>query len=158
VANFFPKLNLTGLLGQTSPELAAFTSGGAMAWAIAADLTGPLFHAGELRARYREALAAREQSGLQYQKTVLVAFQDVSNSLISRQKYGEEEVRRRSAVEAYEEAVKTSQERFRVGKSSYYEVLQEQLLLFPAQNSLVDARFNHLLGTVQLYRALGGGW
>jgi multidrug efflux system outer membrane protein len=49
-------------------------------------------------------------------------------------------------------------ERYKSGQSSYFEVLQEQQLLFPAQIVLVETRLNHLLAVVDLYRALGGGW
>ena len=59
---------------------------------------------------------------------------------------------------AYKEAVKVSMERYRQGDSSYYEVLQEQQELFPAEDSLVQTQLNQLLAVVQLYRALGGGW
>ena len=45
-----------------------------------------------------------------------------------------------------------------MGSADYYEVLQEQQLLFPAENSLVQFQLNQLLAVVQLYRALGGGW
>jgi outer membrane protein, multidrug efflux system len=54
--------------------------------------------------------------------------------------------------------VQIARERYRLGKSSYYEVLQEQQLLFPAENTLVQTQINQLLAVVQLYRALGGGW
>jgi multidrug efflux system outer membrane protein len=54
--------------------------------------------------------------------------------------------------------VKISLERYRMGHADYYEVLQEQELLFPAENSLVQTQLNQLLAIVQLYRALGGGW
>ena len=45
-----------------------------------------------------------------------------------------------------------------MGNADYYEVLQEQQLLFPAENTLVQLQLNQLLAVVQLYRALGGGW
>jgi outer membrane protein, multidrug efflux system len=61
-------------------------------------------------------------------------------------------------VDAYKEAVKISMERYRLGNASYYEVLQEQQQLFPAENSLVQTQLNQLLAVVELYRALGGGW
>jgi len=48
VANFFPNLSLTGLLGQVSPELSSLTAGSATAWSIAANLTGPIFQGGRL--------------------------------------------------------------------------------------------------------------
>jgi multidrug efflux system outer membrane protein len=157
-ANFFPQLNLTGLFGEVSPELSTFTSGGNVAWGIAAGLTGPLFHGGQLRAQYAQARAAREQFALQYQAAVLNAFQEVSDALISRDKSGVAGSQQSRAVEAYKIAVKISMERYRMGSADYYEVLQEQQLLFPAENTLVQFQLNQLLAVVQLYRALGGGW
>jgi len=44
------------------------------------------------------------------------------------------------------------------GKASYYEVLEAQQQLFPAENSLAQTELNQLLAIVQLYKALGGGW
>ena len=157
-ADFFPQLNLTALFGGVSPELAAFTSGGAVAWGIAAGLTGPIFHGGQLRAQYAQARAAREQFALQYQAAVLNAFLEISDALISREKSAAARTQQNRAVEAYKVAVKISMERYRMGNADYYEVLQEQQLLFPAENSLVQFQLNQLLAVVQLYRALGGGW
>jgi len=157
-ADFFPQLSLTGLFGQVSPELSAFTSGGATAWAIAAGLSGPIFHGGRLRAQYRQAMAAREQFALQYQSAVLHAFQEVSDALIAREKLTEVRVEQAQAVQAYQVALDTAMKRYQSGNASYYEVLLQQQQLFPAENSLVQTRLNQLLAVVQLYRTLGGGW
>lgn len=157
-ADFLPQLTLTGLLGRVSTDLSGLTYGGANAWSAAAGLAGPIFHGGQLRAQYRQALAVREQAALQFQAAVLNALQEVSNALISREKLAAAGFEQSRAVEAYKEAVKVSLERYRTGRSSYYEVLQEQQQLFPAENALVDIRLNELLAVVQLYRALGGGW
>jgi multidrug efflux system outer membrane protein len=157
-ADFFPQLNLTALFGEVSPELAAFTSGGDVAWSIAAGLTGPIFHGGQLRAQYAQARVAREQFALQYEAAVLNAFEEISDALISREKSADARRQQSHAVDAYKEAVKISMERYRLGNADYYEVLQEQQLLFPAENSLVQFQLNQLLAVVQLYRALGGGW
>ena len=157
-ANFFPQLNLTGLFGEVSPELSAFASGGDLAWGVAAGLTGPLFHGGQLRAQYAQALAAREQSALQYQETVLNAFQETADALVSREKSASARWLQSRAVASYKIAVKISMERYRLGSADYYEVLQEQQLLFPAENTLVQFQLNQLVAVVQLYRALGGGW
>jgi outer membrane protein, multidrug efflux system len=158
VADFFPRLNLTGLFGQASPELSAFTAGGANAWSLAASLTGPLFQGGRLRAQYRQALAAREEARLRYQATVLNAFQEVSNGLISLRLLAEERKQQAQAVRAYELAVQVSLKRYLAGHASYYEVLQQQQQLFPAENSLVQIELNQYLALAQLYRALGGGF
>jgi multidrug efflux system outer membrane protein len=158
VADFFPQLDLTGLFGRVSPGLSAFTGGGANAWSAAASLTGPIFHGGALRSRYRQAKAARDQFALQYQAAALNALQEVSSALISRDKFTQARAAQARAVEAYKEAVRIALLRYRQGNASYYEVLQEQQLLFPAENTLVETEFNQFLSVIQLYRALGGGW
>jgi multidrug efflux system outer membrane protein len=159
VADFFPQLNLTGLFGAVSPELNAVTTGGGeIAWSIAAGLTGPLFHGGQLRAQYAQARYAREQFALQYQAAVLNALREVSDALVTREKLAGARGYQGHAVEAYKVAVKISLERYQQGSSSYYEVLQEQQQLFPAEDTLVQTQLNQLLAVVQLYRALGGGW
>lgn len=158
VANFFPNFSLTGLFGQVSPEASAFTSGGANAWSMAANVSGPLFHGGALRGQYLQAKAQRDQAELQYKSSVLSAIQEVSNALVSHQKYAEESLYQANAVAAYQDAVHYANERYKAGRSAYYELLQEQQLLFPAENAFVQAELNQLLAIVQLYRALGGGW
>jgi multidrug efflux system outer membrane protein len=158
VADFFPQLSLTALFGQVSPQLSTLTAGGANAWNIGADLAGPIFRGGQLVSEYRQAKSVREQTMLQYQLTVLNALQEVSNALIARQKYAEERLQLTRAVDAYRVAVQVATQRYVSGLASYYEVLQEQQLLFPAENSLTETELNQLLAVVQLYRSLGGGW
>ncbi len=158
VSDFFPQLNLTGLFGGVSPELSAVSSGGDVAWAVAAGLTGPLFHAGQLRGQYLQAKYTRDQFVLQYRQTVLNALQETSDALISREKLAEAREQQANAVDAYQIAVKIAFERYQQGNASYYEVLQEQQELFPAEDSLVQTQLNQLLAVIQLYRALVGGW
>ncbi|MDB6022328.1 MAG: efflux system, outer rane lipoprotein NodT family [Pedosphaera sp.] len=158
VGNFFPQLTLTGLFGQVSPTLSAFSGGGVNAWNAAANLTGPIFQGGKLKAQYHQAKALRDQYVWQYRGAVLTAFQEVSSSLVAREKYAAERIQQARAVEAYREATKVSLQRYRLGESSYYEVLQEQQLLFPAENTLVQIELNQLVTVVQLYLQLGGGW
>jgi multidrug efflux system outer membrane protein len=157
-ADFFPRLTLTGLLGQTSPELSTFTAGANNAWSIAAGLTGPIFEGGLLKAQYRAARAAWDETRLEYQSTLLTAFREVADALASRQQFAAERLEQTRAVTAYQEAVKLVNERYAQGHASYYEVLQEQQLLFPAENTLTQIQLNQLLAVVHLYRALGGGW
>jgi len=156
--DFFPQLNLTGFLGRVSPSLSTLTDGTWNAWSLGGTLTGPIFEGGRLRAQYRQAKAAWDQAQIQYQQTALNALQEVSNALISRQKY--EEVRRQqaAAVVAYREAVLVATKRFIAGRASYYEVLQAQQQIFPAEITLARTELGQLLTVVQLYKALGGGW
>lgn len=157
-ADFFPQITLTGVLGVVSPQLSSLTSGSGNAWGAAAGLTGPIFQGGRLRAQYRQAKAVRDQYALQYQATVLNALQEVSSALISRVQLAEAREQQAHSVAAYQEATRIALERYRRGQSSYYEVLQEQQLLFPAETTLAQTQLNQLTAIVQLYRALGGGW
>ncbi len=87
-ADFFPRFTLTGLLGQTSSELAGFFGSANQAWEIAAGVTGPIFEGGLLRAQYRAARAVWDEARLQYQQTILTAFREVADALAGARKTG----------------------------------------------------------------------
>ncbi|HEY3854202.1 MAG TPA: TolC family protein [Verrucomicrobiae bacterium] len=157
VADFFPQIGLTALLGKVSPQLSAFTLGGANAWGVAAEASGPIFEGGKLVGQYRQARAARDEALLQYQQTALYALRDVSDALISRQRLGEIRGQQALEVSALETAVKLSSERYSAGKASYYEVLEAQQQLFPAELNLARTERDQLLAVVALYKSLGGG-
>ena len=158
VANFFPQLSLTGLYGQVSPELSLLTSGAANAWSAGANLAGPIFRGGLLKGQLRQARAAWDEARFQYQAAVLNALQEVSDALVSRQELARERLEQSRAVAAYQDAVRVANQRYLGGRANYYELLQEQQQLFPAQNALTQTLLNQLLATVQIYKALGGGW
>jgi multidrug efflux system outer membrane protein len=158
VADFFPKIGLTAILGKVSPELSAFTLGSANAWSIAAEASGPLFEGGRLIGQYRQSKAARDEATLRYRQTALAALRDVSDALTSREHLAEIRDQRALQVRALETAVKLSSERYVAGKASYYEVLEAQQQLFPAELNLARTERDQLLAIVALYKGLGGGW
>jgi multidrug efflux system outer membrane protein len=158
VAEFFPRIGLTALLGKVSPELSAFTLGSANAWGIAANATGPVFQGGRLVGQYRQSKAAWDEALLHYRQTALAALRDVSDALSSRQRLAEAREQRSRQVTALEAAVKLSSERYVAGKASYYEVLEAQQQLFPAELTLARTERDQLLAVVSLYKGLGGGW
>jgi multidrug efflux system outer membrane protein len=157
-AEFFPKLNLTGILGTASPEISAITSGGSLVWAVAAALTGPIFQAGRILQNYRATLAERDQAILQYQQAVITALREVADSLTALAKLRDAEAGQDRSVKALQEAVALATDRYRFGLASYYEVLEAQQQLFPAQQTLAQIRRDRLTAYVALYKALGGGW
>jgi len=157
-AGFFPKLSLTTLLGTASPEVSALTGGTATIWAVAGALSGPLFNAGRTLGNYRASIAQWEQAKLQYEQAVLTALREVSDALTALGKLSEAETGQDRAVKALEQAVGHATDRYRYGLASYYEVLEAQQQLYPAQNTLAQIRRDRLLSHVRLYKALGGGW
>ena len=158
VANFFPRIGLTALFGRASSPLDSLSSGKDTVWSVAGNVAGPLYQGGALRAQKRQSVAFWEQAKLQYEQTAQVAFQDVSNALVSREKFEAIRDEEKQAVQAYQESVKVSFQRYVAGKASYFEVLDAQLQLYPAENALAFTELNRRTVIVQLYRALGGGW
>jgi multidrug efflux system outer membrane protein len=157
-ADYFPRIGLTGFFGKLSAPLETFTLGSSTIGSIGGTMQGPIFEGGRLKARKREAVAAWEQAKLQYEQTVLNAFRDVSDALISREKYEGIRADQAKAVASLQEAVRLASMRFDQGFSSYFEVLEAQQLLFPAEQALAETQLNQRLVIVQLYKALGGGW
>lgn len=158
VGDFFPRIGLTTFYGGTSTELHNLVSSGANVWSAAASAAGPLFTGGRLTGHYRQAKAEFEEARLQYQETALGAFREVSDSLISHRKFEDERDEQVEAVNAGRDAVATATDRYQEGRASYYEVLEAQQQLFPAENALSRIEASRRLTVVQLYKALGGGW
>src|SRR5580765_1796208 len=79
-------------------------------------------------------------------------------ALVLQQRLGEGRDLQAQKVEALETAVKLSSERYVAGKASYYEILEAQQQLFPAQINLSRTEPAQLLAVASLYKALGGGW
>ena len=157
-AEFFPKLSLTSLFGTASPEVSALTGGTATIWAVAGMFSGPLFNAGRTRGIYRASIAQWEQVRLQYEQAVIIALREVSDALTALAKLTDAEAGQDTAVRALADAVDHATDRYRQGLASYYEVLEAQQQLYPAQITLAQIRQDRLLAYVRLYKALGGGW
>jgi multidrug efflux system outer membrane protein len=156
-ANFFPRLSLTGFFGNVSPELGDLFSQG-KTWSIGAGLLGPIFQGGRIKRNYEAVRAQWEQARIQYEATVANAFGEVSRALVDRTKLVETERQRARTVAAYREAVRLANLRYTSGLSAYFEVLEAQQQLFPAEIGLAQTRRDQLVAVVNLYRALGGGW
>ena len=153
-ANFFPQIILSGFGGGVSPQLSGISS----VWSLTAGLTGPIFQGGQIRANYQASVAVWEQAKLQYEKAVITAFQEVASALTALAKLAQVEAEQARAVRAYADSVQIANRRYRGGLASYYEVLEAQQLLFPAETQLAQIRGNRLSTYVQLYKVLGGGW
>ena len=158
VANFFPRIGLTTLYGGQSTDLENVIKTPGVIWVIAGSVLGPIFQGGRLIESYRGTVASWEATQEQYEQTVLTALSEVANALIAQQKLEAERYEREKVVQALRESVRLALLRYNGGLSSYFEVLEAQQQLFPAENVLAQTDRDRLLAVVDLYRALGGGW
>jgi multidrug efflux system outer membrane protein len=158
VANFFPRISLTGLFGAVGPELDNFFYPAGKTWSIAAGLFGPLFQGGRLRSEYDVAYAQWEQARVFYERTVTNAFAETTTVLYAREKRAESVEQLAKTVSDYREMVRLTNVRYDSGLADYFEVLYAMQQLFPAEILLARQRFNLLSDYVDIYKALGGGW
>lgn len=158
IASYFPSINLTAAGGYASSDLTTAVMGRRTGWGIGANLTGPLFRAGQLYSNEQIKREAFLSAKADYEKTVLTAMAEISTTLVQRAKLKQIIEHQEAAVVAYQESVNLSKMRFSTGASSYYEVLTAQLGLFPAQLQLAAYRYQYAACIPTLYTQLGGGW
>lgn len=158
IASYFPSISLTGAMGYASADLRRAQSGKHSGWGIGADLTGPLFQAARLRGNELMKRDAFLAAKAEYEQSVFDALAEVSTTLIQRQKLQTIIISQEQAVAAAQERVHLSMERYRQGMAGYYEVLDAQKSLFPAQRQLAEYRYQYAACVPTLYTQLGGGW
>jgi multidrug efflux system outer membrane protein len=153
-AQFFPQLSITGQGGAAGANFANLLG----VVLGTGSITQPLFTGGRLRGQLELTKAQKEELVLNYQKTILGAFRDVSNALVATQKTRETRIEQQKLVASAQDATRLARDRYQGGAASYLEVLTNDSILFNAQLSLITAQQNEALTLVQLYSALGGGW
>lgn len=158
IASYFPSISLTGLAGFATPDLRHGFSRGQDGWGIGANLTGPLFQGGQLRANEAMKRDAFLAAKAEYEQAVLSAMAEISTTLVQRAKLRDIMRKQEQAVAAYQESMKLSKARYAQGLASYYEVLTAQQGLFPAQTQLAAYRYQYAACIPTLYTQLGGGW
>ena len=154
----FPSFNIAALVGFANNEVGDLFDGSSYLQNASASITGPIFNFGKNRRRVEIYRQIAEESRLSYQKTCLVAFAEVEQSLQDVKTYKEEWTARNKQVVAARKNLELSEARYYNGYVSYLEVLEVQTSLFEAELSLSQLTQNQLSSMIQLYRALGGGW
>jgi len=157
VAQRFPSISLTGLLGVASGDISTITSNPA-AWAISGSLLGPLFEFGKNKRRVEIERKITEQILYEYQRTIIIAFQEVEDALVEISTLKEERQARKDHVAAANNAQYLSGERYDKGVTSFLELIESQRQAFEAQLSLSETTQELFNAYVKLYKALGGGW
>ncbi|MGH6708487.1 MAG: efflux transporter outer membrane subunit [Bradyrhizobium sp.] len=157
-AQFFPSIQLTGQGGYQSSALTSLFQPHAAFFSMVGSLTQPIFDGGRILGNF-ELTKARQDELLQtYRKTVVQSFADVDNALMSIRQTTEKLRLQREVVAASRRAFQLSEQQLRAGTADIVTVLNTQLTLFQAEDSLSQAQLARLLAIVSLYQALGGGW
>lgn len=156
-AAFYPTITLSGSAGWTNSAGSAIINPGKFLATALGSLTQPLFYRGANIAKLRIAKAQQEEAKLSFQQAILNAGSEVSNALYQYQSATEKAGARKMQVESSAKASEYTKELFKLGTSTYLEVLSAEQSLLSARLSQVSDAFDRMQAVVSLYQALGGG-
>ena len=157
-AELFPRVSLTGTAGLESIGASDFFTGGSRYWSIGPTVRWPILTFGRIRANIDIKNEQQKQALSLYEQTVLTAFADVEDALVSLGKEREHRVALEEAVEANRRSVTLSSELYTKGLGDFLAVLDAQRSLFSVEDQLVQSDRTLAVAMVSLYKALGGGW
>ena len=157
-ANYYPRLTLTGSAGFSTINSAQVVDWQSRVWSLGPTLSLPLFQGGRLDAAFAGARRRQEEALANYRTAILTAFretEDVLSDLANRTAAAEAQAR---LVEAARETVRLVEIRRRAGLAPYYELMDAQRTLLAAELGIAQLDNLRLNSTVQLIKAIGGGW
>jgi len=157
-ALMFPQLTLSGSFGSAATAKSSVFDPGTQIWNIGASLLQPIFHAGQLQARKRGAIAAYDQAFAQYQQTVLGAFQNVADVLFALEFDAVALKAQADAEAAARESLDMTIKQLQFGSANYLALFNAQRQYEQAKIGLVQAQAARYADTAALFQALGGGW
>ena len=157
-AAYFPSVTLTGTYGGESAALADLFKSGANVWSLGLAAAMPLFDAGRTSARVDQATARQKQALAGYQKTVHTAFKEVNDALVGLREYATADDAQDKRAKAAQKSLDIAQIRYAAGYSGFLEVLDAQRTANDALMAFVSTRQARLNASVDLFKALGGGW
>ncbi|HEV8027027.1 MAG TPA: efflux transporter outer membrane subunit [Stellaceae bacterium] len=156
LANMLPQLSLSGSLGTISTG--AIFQPGTGVWSLGGSLVQPLFEGGTLLHRKRATEAAFDQAAAQYRQTVLIAFQNVADSLRALELDADALNAQLAAERAAADSLTVARRQFELGSGTYLTLLNAEQTYQQAHITLVEAQAARFSDTAALFQALGGGW
>ena len=158
VAAFFPRITLTGAAGFESATVTDLFNWQSHLWQIGPSINLPIFEGFRNQANLQAAHARYDQSVAQYRQQVLVAFQDVENALADLRTLAAQSEQQNLAVEASRRTLQLSQDQYHNGAVTFLDVVDAERTVFDSERTSAQLLGQRLQATVQLIKALGGGW
>ncbi len=158
IADMLPQFAITGNWGSTSLRAGDLFKTGTGFWDVGASLTQTLFDAGALLHKHRAADAALDQAGAQYRAAVILACQNVADSLRALQADADALQANAASARAAQAAFDLARQQRDLGTVSFVAVLSAETIYQQAELALVQAQANRYADTAALFQALGGGW
>jgi NodT family efflux transporter outer membrane factor (OMF) lipoprotein len=155
---FYPSLVISASGGFQGGSLINWLIWPSRFWAVGSSLGQTLFDNGRRKATSEAAAAGYDATVAEYRQTALNAFQEVEDNLAALRILSDEARIQRSAVEASEESLALSTNRYKGGLVTYLEVITAQSIALGNERTEVDIERRRMDASVLLIKALGGGW
>lgn len=156
-AAFFPTITLTGSYGYSSAELDELVGEDRRTWSYGPTISLPLFDFGARRGNLTVAEARQNIAIADYERTIQLGFQEVSDALAGRRFLSEQVQAQQRQTAAQRQLAELARRRYNEGVVAYIEVLDAERNLFAAEQALLQVRRAEVSNLVSLYIALGGG-
>jgi NodT family efflux transporter outer membrane factor (OMF) lipoprotein len=157
-AERYPKFSLQltdGLLAASYVGLPTLTDN---LFSAALNATSPIFNAGRITAGIEQSESRMRESDLNLRQTMLQALKDVEDTRSDLVSTSEQTDRLADALKASDQSLHLSTQLYKGGATGFLDVLTAQEAFLKDSDSLNQARREHALAAVALYRSLGGGW
>ena len=158
VADFFPRVTLSGSIAIQATQVKYLGSLGSDTYSLGPSITLPIFQGGRLTRTLELRRAQQQEAAIGYQRAVLNALHDVNNALTT---YASEQLRQQAlqrSVRENQRAVGLANDQYRAGIVTFIEVLNAEQQLLSTQQQQLQSQTNISTDLVALYKALGGGW
>ncbi|MGV7211443.1 efflux transporter outer membrane subunit [Oxalobacteraceae bacterium A2-2] len=153
-----PSFKLTAVGGVQNLKWHDFLNAPTALWHLTAAAAAPLYEGGRVQAQTDAAAAQRDQTAIAYENAVRTAFAETDNSLGAIYRLNEQAVQNDARRATAAETLRIAHNRYRNGYASYLEELDAQRTLYNADVGRLQLKTRILVASVDLYRAMGGGW
>lgn len=158
-ANFYPAFAIKSGIGFNAFKLKyLLNTPQSVAASLAGDMVAPLINRNAIIAEYRSASSQQVQAAFEYEQTILNAFVEVANQLSSIENLEKNLWLKKSQVDLLQESIEAAGDLFKSARVEYLEVLLTQREALDARKELIETKLKQIIATVDLYKALGGGW
>ena len=155
-AQLYPALRLSGTFSGSSTSIGNVVGDGI--GNLVAGITAPIFQGGQIRAAILGQRASTDAAYDACRQSVLTALEETENALKAREVAERREGDLRVSYEAANNAARYAQMQYRTGLIDFQSLLDSQRSLLSSQDASANARAARASATIQLYKALGGGW
>ena len=158
MAEWFPRLILGAVFGREGLDVNGLALGAARFSNVAALLAMPVFNAGRTQAINDIAESVQKEAVLRYEDAIVRALEDVENALVALDDQRQRAQLMQTAAASADAALSHARSLYDRGQTDFLPLLDAQRVRLVVRVSAIEAHTQLLLDSVQLYKALGGGW